>query len=160
MRTLDEWFSEYGESHQNHTNKMIHWVCVPLIFYSFLGLLWSIPFDFIANKFPTSIQPFVTPGMIVSIIVLIFYLRLSVPIFWGILVMITIGVIVCYTIRMYSSIPLWAISLVVFVIAWIGQFYGHKVEGKKPSFLKDVQFLLIGPAWVIAFLYRKLNIHY
>ena len=35
----------------------------------------------------------------------------------------------------------------IFVVAWIGQFYGHKVEGKKPSFFKDLQFLLIGPVW-------------
>jgi len=160
MRTLNEWFSEYGESHQNHTNKMIHWVCVPLIFYSVLGLLWSIPFDFIATKFPQSIQPFVNPGMIISILVLIFYLRLSFPIFLGILLMITLGVIICYMISYHSSVKLWIVSSVVFVIAWIGQFYGHKVEGKKPSFLKDIQFLLIGPAWVIAFLYRKLNINY
>ncbi len=45
-------------------------------------------------------------------------------------------------------LPLLTTSLAIFVIAWIGQFYGHKVEGKKPSFLKDLQFLLIGPAWV------------
>jgi uncharacterized membrane protein YGL010W len=52
------------------------------------------------------------------------------------------------------------ISLGVFVLAWIVQFYGHKIEGKKPSFLKDVQFLMIGPAWLMHFIYKKIGISY
>jgi uncharacterized membrane protein YGL010W len=56
--------------------------------------------------------------------------------------------------------PLWVISLIIFFVAWIGQFYGHKVEGKKPSFLKDIQFLLIGPAWLMHFIYKRLGIPY
>jgi uncharacterized membrane protein YGL010W len=59
-----------------------------------------------------------------------------------------------------SNITLLITSVAIFIIAWIGQFYGHKVEGKKPSFLKDVQFLLIGPAWLLHFIYRKWNIPY
>jgi len=56
--------------------------------------------------------------------------------------------------------PLWVVCIAVFVLAWIGQFYGHKVEGKKPSFLKDIQFLLIGPAWLMHFIYKRLGIPY
>ena len=56
--------------------------------------------------------------------------------------------------------PVWRSALVVFVVAWIGQFIGHKIEGKKPSFLQDLQFLLIGPAWLLGFIYRKLGIRY
>mgnify|MGYP002367324170 CR=1 FL=1 len=59
-----------------------------------------------------------------------------------------------------SKIPGLSISLLIFVIAWIGQFYGHKVEGKKPSFLKDIQFLLIGPIWLLCFIYKKFNIEF
>ena len=56
--------------------------------------------------------------------------------------------------------PLWSIALTIFVGAWIGQFIGHKLEGKKPSFFNDLQFLMIGPAWLMGFIYRKLNIKY
>ncbi len=56
--------------------------------------------------------------------------------------------------------PLWVISLAIFFVAWVGQFYGHKVEGKKPSFFKDIQFLLIGPAWLMHFIYKRLGIPY
>jgi uncharacterized membrane protein YGL010W len=49
------------------------------------------------------------------------------------------------------------LSIAVFVVAWIGQFIGHKIEGKKPSFLEDLRFLLIGPLFVLGFLYRRLK---
>jgi uncharacterized membrane protein YGL010W len=57
-------------------------------------------------------------------------------------------------------LPVWQTSLGLFVLAWIGQFIGHKIEGKKPSFFKDVVFLLIGPAWLMHFIYKKLDIAY
>jgi len=59
-----------------------------------------------------------------------------------------------------AETPLWAISLTLFVLAWIGQFIGHKIEGKKPSFFKDIQFLLVGPAWLMGFIYKRLGINY
>jgi uncharacterized membrane protein YGL010W len=51
-------------------------------------------------------------------------------------------------------------SVAIFIIAWIGQFYGHNIEGKKPSFLKDIQFLLIGPMWLMSFIYKKWGINF
>ena len=59
-----------------------------------------------------------------------------------------------------SSIELWKLSFLVFILSWTGQFVGHKIEGKKPSFFKDIQFLFIGPAWLLGFIYRKYNIKY
>ena len=52
------------------------------------------------------------------------------------------------------------LSVSIFVIAWIGQFIGHKIEGAKPSFFEDLQYLLIGPAWLLHFIYRKIGISY
>ena len=49
------------------------------------------------------------------------------------------------------------LAIAVFVVAWIAQFVGHKIEGRKPSFLTDLTYLLIGPAWVLAKLYRKMG---
>jgi uncharacterized membrane protein YGL010W len=55
---------------------------------------------------------------------------------------------------------LWLVCLVIFVIAWIGQFIGHNIEGKKPSFLTDLKFLLIGPIWLLHFIFKKFSIRY
>lgn len=54
----------------------------------------------------------------------------------------------------------WILYLGVFVITWIFQLIGHKIEGKKPSFLKDIQFLLIGPIWLLGFILKKTGIRY
>ena len=159
MRKIDELLSEYGESHQDHTNKIIHWICVPLIFFSLVGLIASIPSDNV-QRFLGQDNPYANWAVVVLIFVLIYYVSLSVSLSVGMMLFGVLCLFVARTITQSDIAPLWLVSLILFVIAWIGQFYGHKVEGKKPSFLKDIQFLLIGPAWLMHFIYRKLGIPY
>ena len=145
MKTIQDWYDEYAVSHQNETNQKIHYVCVPVIFFSIVGLLMSIPNGFLVNLGLTN--PMIGNwAVIIMIPVLIFYLRLSFPLFLRMLGFSVLCIIGNYYLG--EVLPLFMTSLIIFVLAWIGQFYGHKVEGKKPSFLKDLQFLLIGPAWV------------
>jgi uncharacterized membrane protein YGL010W len=159
MRRIDELLEEYGESHQNHTNKLIHWICVPAIFFSIVGLIYSIPPGFLADSLPF-LGSFANWATLALIVVLIYYVSLSAPLTLGMLFFSAL----CLAIANFLSISfpgkLWLISLGVFVIAWIVQFIGHKIEGKKPSFFKDVQFLLIGPAWLMHFIYKKMGIAY
>lgn len=159
MRSMQEWFDAYGVSHKNKTNKAIHWICVPLIFYSILGLLASIPAGLLKVPFPTGLQPYIHFGTIVLVLVLLFYLVHSFTIFIG---MTAFSIICLLLVNWFSAfaMPLWQSSLIIFTAAWIGQFYGHKVEGAKPSFFEDVQFLLIGPAWLLHFIYLKLGVKY
>jgi uncharacterized membrane protein YGL010W len=134
--------SKYAESHLNHVNEMIHCVCVPAIVFSLLGLIWSI-------------HPLA--ALAVTICSLIYYANLSLPFAFGML--------------LESSAMLWLLQIMppalvlpgsigIFVVAWIGQFIGHKIEGKKPSFFEDLRFLLIGPLFVLGVLYRRLHIDY
>ena len=154
-KQADDWFAEYGESHQNPTNKTIHWICVPAIVASLLALIWSIPVPTVMNE-----VPFLNWATILIAISMLFYFRLSIPLAVGMLVFSSavIAVIVAY--EQTDIAPLWQAALAVFVIAWVGQFIGHKIEGKKPSFFQDLQFLLIGPAWLLGFIYRRLGIKY
>jgi uncharacterized membrane protein YGL010W len=146
MKTLTQWFEEYGLSHKNVTNKKIHYICVPLIFFSVVGLFMSIPNQILSSL--TSLHPiFANWAFIVLVFVLIFYFRLSAAMGLKMLLFTAICLVGNYFIAQALSL-LW-FSLALFAAGWIGQFYGHKIEGKKPSFLKDLQFLLIGPAWVI-----------
>ncbi len=160
MRKIDQLLHEYGLSHQNSTNKLIHWICVPLIFFSIVGLIWSIPHQLLNELIPLQPEPIVNWATLILLLVLIYYFILSIPLFFGMLIVAIVNIFICYLLDVYVEIPLWLISIVVFVLAWIGQFYGHRVEGKKPSFLKDVQFLLIGPAWLMHFLFKKLGVRY
>ncbi len=142
MRAVDQMLGEYSESHRNPTNKRIHWVCVPLIQFSTLGLLWWV-------------HPYVALGLIVFS--LIWYLRLSIPLAAGMLLISAAMVAVLWKIP--RDLLLW-VSASVWIAAWIAQFVGHKLEGKKPSFFRDIFFLLVGPMWILAALYRRWKLAY
>lgn len=159
MRTIDKLLSEYGESHQNPTNKAVHWVCVPIIFWTVTALLWAIklPFAVPGTEIPVNIS------MIALTLVLVYYVTLSPALSFGMLIYSAACMALSYGVEKAlapSGFPLWALALIVFVLAWIGQFWGHKVEGKKPSFLKDLQFLLVGPAWLMSFIFKRVGINY
>lgn len=159
MRKIDTLLSEYGSSHQNETNKIIHWICVPLIFFSIVGLIASIPSGLV-QRFLGGENPYANWATVILSVTLIYYVTLSIPLSIGMMLFTALCLIGVNFISGLAIAPLWAVSLGIFVLAWIGQFYGHKVEGKKPSFLKDVQFLLIGPAWLMHFIYKKVGIPY
>lgn len=158
MRKIDQLLSEYGESHQNATNKTIHWICVPAIFFSIVAMIASIPNDFLRNILGDI--PLLNWASVLLVIVMIYYVSLSVPLSVGMLIFSLACLVSINALTRIVATPLWLIALIIFVVAWIGQFYGHKVEGKKPSFFKDLQFLLIGPAWLMHFIYKKLGIQY
>ncbi len=155
-KSADQWFAEYGESHQNHANELIHWICVPVIFFSVLGFIWAIPV-------PASWEP-VVPWFNWSLVAIVaafgFYAWLSLPLAVGLLCFMSACHALLLRLDFYDRWPVWEVSLVLFAAAWIGQFIGHRIEGKKPAFLKDVQFLLIGPAWLMSRIYRVVRLKY
>ena len=156
MKSVEDWLNEYAESHQNPINVMIHWLCVPLIMLSIIGLLATIQFNMMI--FP-SFSQFYHAGSLLIICGCIYYLFLSRSLLLGMLP-ISLSMLMIVDWLSKFEYPLWKISLIIFIVSWAGQFYGHKIEGKKPSFFKDIQFLLIGPLWLLSKLYRKVGISY
>ena len=157
MRSIQKWLDMYGESHQNPLNKKIHWICVPAIMFSIVGLWWSIPHQEMPVIF---FNTKLNWAIILTTLILFYYLWLSLVMAVGMFFVgltLLVGNSFLYT---NFDFPLWKISLIIFVVAWAGQFVGHKIEGKKPSFFQDIQFLLIGPAWLLSFIYNKLGIKY
>lgn len=146
MRSQQQWFNEYAESHQNTTNQKIHFLCVPLIYFSIVGMIMCIPSMWITNTLHLNSPVFGNWAALLLAFLMLFYLRLSIKTF--ILMAVFSGISLYGNFFLSQSVPLFYTSISIFVIAWIGQFYGHQLEGKKPSFFKDLQFLLIGPAWV------------
>lgn len=155
MRTVHEWLHDYGVSHQNPINKKIHWVCVPLIVLSLIGLLATIP----VPEFLTNISPYLNFGSIALFLGVIYYAYLSPKLAIGMLIF-SIAVIAILSWMSGLGIALWKQCIAIFVGAWIVQFIGHEIEGKKPSFLDDLQFLMIGPMWLMSFIYKKIGIKY
>ncbi len=155
MRNVADWLGEYGQSHADPTNKLLHWVCVPLIVLAVMGLLWSVPV-------PTGIaavSPWLNWATLIAVLALVYYAALSIRLALGIAVAFALMFAIVSALTALAW-PLWATSLAIFIAAWIGQFIGHVSEGKRPSFFKDVQFLLIGPLWLVAAVYRSLHIQY
>ena len=147
MKTAQQWFDEYAVSHQNETNQFIHYICVPAIFFSVIGLLMSIPTTFLENLLGLYNPLLENWAVVVGLFISIFYFRLGFWYFIKMILLILVSIIGNYWLSSFGNLAM--ISFAIFVVAWIGQFYGHKVEGMKPSFIKDLQFLLIGPLWVI-----------
>lgn len=152
MRSIQEWFNEYAESHQNVLNQKIHYICVPAIYFSIVGILMSIDSNILQNMINFH-HPIVNWASLGLIFLMLFYFKLSPRTFLQMLLFSIICLIANYYIG--KNVSLLYFSLITFILAWAGQFYGHEVEGKKPSFFKDLQFLLIGPAWVFEKWSRK-----
>ncbi|KQS35946.1 DUF962 domain-containing protein [Pedobacter sp. Leaf194] len=160
-RPVDVYFDKYQESHNNETNEVIHWICVPLIIFSLLGLVWSIPFPHIA--FLGKYNGFVNWASFLIAFSVYYYYRLSPVLSYMMLLLIVImswGIVSLEQWQKTGGPAVWVICLIIFVVSWIGQFIGHKIEGKKPSFLDDIKFLLIGPIWLLHFICKKAGIKY
>jgi uncharacterized membrane protein YGL010W len=141
LRKIDDLFARYSESHRNPANKAIHWGCVPLITWSVLAALWAW----------SAVAAYIGIGLALA-----FYAWLSPVIALGMLAVLALMV---YPMTRLGDNML-AVAGVIFVLAWIGQFIGHLIEGRKPSFFEDVKFLLVGPAWLLGFIYRRAGIRY
>lgn len=141
-RDIDVLLARYAESHRNPVNELIHFVCIPAIVFSLLGILWAI-------------HPVV--ALLVVAAALVYYVRLSRPFALG---MAAMAAMMLGLLNMLPAGTVLVTSIGVFVLAWIGQFIGHHIEGKKPSFFDDLRFLLIGPLFVLSFLYRRMRLAY
>lgn len=148
MKNIHQWFSEYEVSHKNPTNVIIHKIMVPAIVYSIIGLLWTIKVS--GYDIPLAL-PFCGA-------IWLYYLVLSPKLSVGMFIEVGLMLTSLWYIERNLGWPIFNLSLAVFVVAWIFQFIGHKIEGKKPSFFQDIVFLLVGPLWTLNFFYKKMGI--
>jgi len=153
-REIDSWLGNYSEDHRNPVNVLIHWICVPLIVWSVIALLWIIPVPAFLGR------PGFWAGM-GMFAALVFYLRLSRALCAAMFVtFVALGVITEALYRVLGPTLLMWLAIAVFAAAWIAQFVGHGVEGRRPAFLTDLAYLMIGPAWIVAKLMRRAGLPY
>lgn len=157
-RPVDRWFAAYAADHQHPRNQQLHVLCVPAIVWSLLAMLHAIPTP---AMFAGSLPAY---GVVASVLIalsLLFWLRLS----WSL----GIGSALLVALSLWSNLlileaagpaALLAIGAIVFVIAWVGQFIGHHIEGRRPSFFTDLVYLMIGPPWVLAKAYHRLGLRW
>jgi len=141
-RKVDQLLAHYGESHRNPTNELIHLVAIPAIMLSIVGLLFAL-------------HPWVAYVFLAAS--LVYYARLrSVPFF----ITMAIGMLLLLAAVHAMGALVLPVSAGIFVVAWIFQFIGHKIEGKKPSFFEDIQYLWVGPLFVLSRVFLKLGIRW
>ena len=148
MRTARNWLDEYGTSHRNPLNRKLHYLCIPAIVFSLLCALKAVPAG----------NAWINPASVVMAAALAYYFALSWRLAIGLLL--ALGAVYAGALGLETAAGtnlIW-VALGIFVVAWIGQFVGHYVERARPSFFKDLQFLLIGPLWEMAHLYEALGI--
>ena len=154
MRSVNDWFDSYSADHRHPTNVLIHWICVPAILWAVVALLWLLPV-------PPSIGRAGFWCGLVMVGAFAFYWRLSRPL--GAAMAVVFVLLGLATEGLYRALGgqhlLW-LALGVFAAAWIGQFVGHVIEGRRPSFFTDLAYLLIGPAWLTGKLMRRLGVAY
>lgn len=154
MRSVNEWFDNYSADHQNPTNRLIHWICVPAILWAAIAGLWLIPVS------PSIGRAGFWCGL-AMVGAFAFYWRLSRPLGAAMLVVfIVLGLVTELLYRTLGRADLAWLAIGVFVAAWIGQFVGHMIEGRRPSFFTDLAYLLIGPAWLTGKVMRRIGISY
>ncbi len=151
MRTMQDWLDSYSGDHRHPTNQLLHWICVPLIVWSVLALLWTVP---------------VPPGYLKPGAWAVFAMVLAFAWYWkhshrlGGALLVALALLAILTHWIFGQAGparLRWLALGVFVVAWVGQFVGHQIEGRRPSFLTDLSYLLVGPAWLMEKLLRKLG---
>jgi uncharacterized membrane protein YGL010W len=138
VRKVDQLLAHYGESHRNPRNEVIHFVAIPLIMLSLLGLL-------------SALHPWVAYAFVAASMV--YYARLSAVFLLAMAVLSAVGLLLVHA----MGDRVLAVSAAIFVAAWIAQFVGHKIEGKKPSFFEDLQYLWVGPLFVLSHLFSRLG---
>lgn len=139
MKSLESYINEYSESHQHPTNRWIHKICVPAILFSILGIVKAFPV-------PASWPLWLDWSTFIILLALLYYAAFkNIRVIGAVLVLIVPMMIILELLRPRFFI----LSVVIFIVAWIGQFIGHRIEGKKPSFFNDLFFLLIGPIWTM-----------
>lgn len=154
MSKLHTLLANYGDDHVNATNQTIHLICVPAIAWSVIAALWTIPVP------GTLFQPGAFSGAIMAAAAA-WYFRQSRPLGIGIAVAFVASGALCWWLASVIGMRgLLFTAIGVFVAAWVGQFIGHHIEGKRPSFFTDLIYLAVGPAWTISKLYRRLGIRY
>ena len=140
-RRVDTLLAHYGQSHQHPVNEVIHFIAIPLIMFSLVGLLFLL-------------HPYVAYAFVGASMV--YYARLSM----AFLITMMVGSLLVLALIQRIGPSLLPLCVTVFVGAWVMQFVGHKLEGKKPSFLEDIQYLWVGPLFVLSKLFERLGLRW
>lgn len=155
------YFDKFAASHQEHSNKIIHVIFIPLLLFSLVGLFWSIPFPDL--KFLGQYrQDFNWSSFFLAFLVY-YYIRLSPVLAYPLLfIMLLMFYIVTKMDEAHKAggVAVWMVAGMIFLFSVIALFAGYKKERKKLSFEYRRKNLIIAPLFLLSLVFKRLGIKY
>jgi uncharacterized membrane protein YGL010W len=151
MSETDGWLSRYEQTHVGLRNGFVYWIAVPMVVVGTVGLLWSLP---VPPRFH-EISPLLNWGSTFLMVAAVYYFIISLSLAIGLLPFL-LGIAAIHSWLPTSSFPPTGVSLVFLLAGTVGLTLGR--EGRMRAVLLDLQLMMIGPAWLLSLLYRRLNI--
>ena len=139
MTPIQDLFKEYEQTHRHPVNQMFHMICIPFLVWSVLGVLWS---------FKISYGGLINGATIVVPLAILYYSTFSRQLAFILFLVGAVMLTFCAYFDRHSLLVL--LSIIVFFLSWTGQLVGYHFEGMRPTFFRDLQFLLIAPIWIMA----------
>jgi uncharacterized membrane protein YGL010W len=160
-RKIDVYFDRLDASHQNPTNRLLHWFFVPVMVLGLLGMAWALPFPHIG--FIGKYSGFFNWASFVIAFAMYYYLKLSPLLSYFALFLLfglSYGVMQLELYEKAGGPPLALVSVIVLFAGLAGQYIGGKIEDKEQSFNDDTKLLAITPLWVLYSLTKKFGLRY
>lgn len=156
---VNQVIDDYSASHKNPINQAIQWICIPLLTFGVLGIVWSIPFPYLA--FLGKYNGFVNWASFLIAFSIYYYYKTSPVLSYGILLFVfafSAGIVGLEKFHTHNNWPtMGSVCMGVFVLGLILQFIGYKYEGATPSLSSNLKLLLHGPLWLMYMLFKKLG---
>ena len=118
-----------------------------------VGVFWNMP---IPDAF-FEISPLLNWGTAFLMSAAVYYFIISVSLAIGMLPFV-LGVAGIHTWLEQSDFSPLRVSLGLLAAGIIGLFMGHRNKSSLRPVLQDIQLMMIGPAWLLSVLYRRIGI--
>jgi hypothetical protein len=155
MPETDNWLTDYGECHRDIRFPGMYWVSTLLLVVGTVGVLWSLP---IPEEF-ARISPVITWGSTFLMAAVVYYFIISMPLAIGMLPFVfAIAILHLWLVESRYS-QSW-FSLVAVACGVASLLIEHRGRGGLRAVLRDIQLMMIAPAWLLSVIYRRLGIPY
>lgn len=162
-RIVDVEFEEMNNLSQNTSFRTILAFFIPLFFFGIMTMVWMIPFPEIAYLKKNGYDIFLNWGSFFIAFIVYAYLRYSPMLSYVSLVGIGIMSFFIVQLEYWEKGGGPAVHIVGFLIALFSLMmisWGAGLEQKPLKRQKIFKFLVLGPIWLLHFLFKKLNIKY
>jgi uncharacterized membrane protein YGL010W len=153
--TVDEWADQFGRLRASAPSALSAWLGIPIVITALIGLLWAIPVPDIL----TDASPVINAATLFIMASFVYYCILSIPLaIGGLLFLISAAIPSAWLDQ--TEQPLWPVAAGVFVIAFAWQLTETRRATGRLLVLRNLQYVMLGPIWLLRGLYRRAGLRY